>query len=115
MDKEKLDKVIEAIEKKILEEIEEDKKTHCFANPEMINALAELINARTPFDKAISAEGEEHPSQHRIHTAGQADPDNLSAPVGAKGVYRDLRMNFPLECIEASFQFQSKGKQNPEN
>ena len=50
MDIEKLDKVIEAIEKKILEEIEEDKKTRCFANPEMINALAELINARTLSD-----------------------------------------------------------------
>lgn len=50
MDKEKLDKVIDTIEKKILEEIEEDKKTRLFANPEMINALAELINARTLSD-----------------------------------------------------------------
>lgn len=50
MDIEKLDKVIEAIEKKILEEIEEDKKTHWFANPEMISALADLISARALID-----------------------------------------------------------------
>lgn len=50
MDIEKLDKVIDAIEKKILEETEEDKKTRCFANPEMISALAELIYARTLLD-----------------------------------------------------------------
>lgn len=59
MDIEKLDKVIEAIEKKILEETaEEDKKTRCFANPEMISALAELINARALLDKVISTEEE---------------------------------------------------------